>query len=353
MKDIINLELLTDIVKTPGAPGYESCIRNRVIEEIKDLVDEWYIDHIGNLICIKKGSKNPDGKKLMYAAHLDEISFMVTHIDDAGFLKFHTLGGFDPKTLTSMRVIVHGKEDLPGVMGCKPIHIMSPEERTKAPKISDFYIDLGLSKEEVEKVVSVGDTITRKQEIIQMGNLINGKSFDNRLSVYILIETLKQLEEIPYDLYAVFTVQEEVGLRGASVASHAINPDFGIAIDVTIANDTPGVPGHEKVTELGKGTAVKIFDASTICDYRMVDFLKKTATESTITWQSEILTAGGTDTAGIQRMGKNGAIAGALSIPLRYVHQVIETAHPEDIKATIDLLVKASEKVDTYNWEHK
>ena len=353
MKDIINLELLKDIVNTPGAPGYESRIRNRIIEEIKDIVDEWYIDHIGNLICLKKGSNNPEDKKLMLAAHLDEISFMVTHIDDSGFLKFHTLGGFDPKTLTSMRVIVHGREDLPGVMGCKPIHIMSPEERTKAPKIGDFYIDLGLSKEEVEKFVSVGDTITRSQEVEKLGNLINGKSFDNRLSVYILTEMLKQLTTIPYDVYAVFTVQEEVGLRGAGVATHGINPDFGIAIDVTIANDTPGVPAHEKVTELGKGTAVKIYDASTICDYRMVDFLKQTAIENEIEWQPEILTAGGTDTAGIQRMGKSGAIAGALSIPLRYVHQVIETAHPADIKATIDLLVKASENVNKYNWEHK
>jgi len=352
MSEIINTALLEEILKTPGAPGYESRIRNLVKNQIKELVDEYYTDHIGNLICIKKGSNNPDNKKLMYAAHLDEISFMVTHIDEAGFLKFHPLGGFDPKTLTSMRVLVHGKEDLPGVMGSKPIHIMSPEERNKPPKINDFYIDLGLSKKEVEELVSIGDTITRHQGMIEMGNLLNGKSFDNRVSVYILIEVLRQLTELPYDLYAVFTVQEEVGLRGAGVASHQINPDYGIAIDVTIANDTPGVPGHEKVTELGKGTAVKVYDASTICDYRMVKFLKETAKKYHVRWQSEILTAGGTDTAGIQRMGKNGAIAGAISIPLRYVHQTTETVHPEDIKSTIDLLTKAATEIDKFDWSH-
>ncbi len=349
----INIDLLSKVLRTPGAPGHESRIRNLVIEQIKKVVDEHYTDHIGNLICIKKGTQNPEGKKLMFAAHLDEISFMVTHIDDQGFIKFHTLGGFDPKTLTSMRVLVHGKKDLPGVMGSKPIHIMSPEERNKAPKIKDFYIDLGLPKEEVETLVSIGDTITRHQEMMEMGNLLSGKSFDNRVSVYILIEVLKQLNEVPYDVYAVFTVQEEVGLRGANVAGHQINPDFGIAIDVTIANDTPGVPGHEKVTELGKGTAVKIYDASTICDYRMVKFLKETADKNDIDWQPEILTAGGTDTAGLQRMGKNGAIAGAVSIPLRYVHQVTETAHPHDIKSSIDILRKAAENINDFNWQHE
>ncbi|WP_020531567.1 M42 family metallopeptidase [Flexithrix dorotheae] len=348
----INTDLLKEICNTPGAPGYESKIRGRIIQEIENHVDELKIDNIGNIIAIKKGSDNPDNKKFMLAAHMDEISFIVTHIDDNGFLKFHTLGGFDPKTLTSMRVTVHGSKDLVGVMGSKPIHIMTPDERNAAPKIKDFYIDLGLPKEEVEKYVEIGTPITRRQEFLEIGELVNGKSMDNRISVFILIEVLKRLQQNPYDVYAVFTVQEEVGIRGANVSSHTINPDFGLAIDVTIANDTPGIPDFEKVTELGKGTAIKVMDSATICDYRMVKFLKQTANKNGIKWQAEILTAGGTDTAGIQRMGKNGAIAGAISIPLRYVHQVIEMAHPADISASIELILAASEVINKFDWDH-
>jgi len=346
----INFELLKTICETPGAPGYETRIRALVIAEAEKLVDELKVDHLGNVLALKKGSANPEGKKVMLAAHMDEISFMVTHVDEQGFLRFHPLGGFDPKTLTSMRVWVHGQQDLPGVMGSKPVHIMSPEERKRMPEIKDYYIDLGLPVEEVKKLVPAGSTVTRRQELAPLGHLVSGKSLDNRLSVFILLEMLRNLDTVPYDTWAVFTVQEEVGLRGAQVAAHQINPDFGLAIDVTIANDTPGVPGQEKVTEIGKGAAIKMYDSSTICDYRMVNFLKQTAEKNNIKWQPEILTAGGTDTAGIQRMGKNGAIAGAVSIPLRYVHQVIETAHPEDVQACTNLLVAAMSAIDQYDW---
>jgi endoglucanase len=288
----------------------------------------------------------------MVAAHMDEIGFIVTHIDDNGFLRFHTLGGFDPKTLTAQRVIVHGKKDLIGVMGSKPIHVMSQEERNKLPKTTDFFIDLGMPKEEVEKYISIGDPVTRDRELIEMGDCVNCKSIDNRVAVFILIEALKNLKNPAYDVYATFTVQEEVGIRGANVAAHSINPDFGIALDTTIAFDVPGAQAHEKVTELGKGTAIKIMDAMTICDYRMVEFMKQTANQEKITWQPEILTAGGTDTAGVQRMGKQGAIAGAISIPTRHLHQVIEMAHQSNIQGSIDLLVACLEKIDTYDWSH-
>jgi endoglucanase len=236
-------------------------------------------------------------------------------------------------------------------MGAKPIHIMSAEERNKAPQLHDFYIDLGLPKEKVQEMVSVGNPVTRYQQFVTFGDMVNTKSLDNRVAVYIQIEALKSLKNPPYDVYAVFTVQEEVGLRGALVAAHHINPDFGIAIDVTVANDTPGSQPHEKITQLGKGTAIKIMDSGTICDPRMVSFLQLVANGAKIPWQPEILTAGGTDTAGIQRMSTFGAIAGAISIPLRYVHQVTEMAHQQDIAASIDLLTKACEQLDHYTWD--
>jgi endoglucanase len=344
----MNLSLLKLICETPGAPGYEHRVREVVLKELKGLADEVSIDKMGNVTAVRRGRER---KKVMAAAHMDEIGFIVTHIDEKGFLRFHTLGGFDPKTLTAQRVIVHGKEDLIGVMGSKPVHLMSPEERNKAPQIQDFFIDLGLPAKKVEKLVAVGNPVTRQRELIEMGNCVNCKSIDNRVSVFILLEALRKMKgNLPYDFYAAFTVQEEVGLRGAAVAAHHIEPDFGINIDTTIAFDTPGARPHEKVTELGKGAGIKIMDSSTICDTRMVDFLRKTADKHKIKWQSEILPAGGTDTAGLQRNGKTGAIAGGISIPTRHIHQVIEMADKSDIQASIDLLSFSVKEINTYNW---
>ncbi len=348
----LNIRLLSQICETPGAPGYEKRIRNFIMEEVKELVDEVEVDNMGNVYAIKRAAENPENKKVMVAAHMDEIGFMVTHVDDNGFLRFTTLGGFDPKTLTAQRVIVHGVEDVIGVMGSKPIHVMTPDERNKVAKLTDYFIDLGMPKEEVEKLVKVGDTVTRERGLIEMGNCVNCKSIDNRVSVYVLIEALRSLKQVPYDVYGVFTVQEEVGIRGANVASHKINPDFGIALDTTIAFDLPGAQAHEKVTSLGKGVAIKVLDAMTICDYRMVEFMRQMADNEKITWQSEILTAGGTDTAGLQRMGKNGAIAGAISLPTRHLHQVIEMAHKQDIADAVLLLNACLENLDKFNWSH-
>lgn len=349
---VFDFGLLKSISETPGAPGYEKRIRDFVINEIKGFVDDVSIDNIGNITALKKGTDS--SKKIMSAAHLDEIGFMVNYIDEDGFVYFNTLGGFDPKTLTAQRVIIHGKKDVIGVMSSKPLHVMSAEERNKVAKISDYFIDLGMPYDEVIKHVEVGNSITRERELIEMGKCVNGKSLDNRVAVYILIETLKSLkdQEIPYDFYAVFTVQEEVGIRGANVATHTINPDFGIAIDTTIAYDLPGARPQEKVTHLGKGTAIKVMDASAICDYRMVAFMKQVAKENDIQYQLEILTAGGTDTAGIQRMGKNGAIAGAISIPTRHLHQVVEMAHKEDIMLSVKLLSLCVKNINKYDWSH-
>ncbi|WP_143961857.1 M42 family metallopeptidase [Litoribacter populi] len=348
----MDIDLLKNVCEVPGAPGFEAPIRNYILKVLDNLVDEVKVDNMGSIIAIKRGKNNTDGKKVMVAAHMDEIGFIVTHIDDQGFVRFHPLGGFDPKTLTAQRVIIHGKNDVIGVMGSKPIHVMSQEERGKLPKLTDYFIDLGMSKEEAEKVIKVGDPITRERHLIEMGDCVNCKSIDNRVAVFILLETLRTVGDMPYDLYATFTVQEEVGIRGANVAAHQIDPDFGIALDTTIAYDVPGAQAHEKITELGKGTAIKIMDAMTICDYRMVDFMKKTADEKQIAWQPEILTAGGTDTAGLQRMGKQGAIAGAISIPTRHLHQVIEMANKKDIQASIDLLNDCLENLDKYEWTH-
>jgi putative aminopeptidase FrvX len=345
----MNIDLLRTICALPGAPGFEHRIRAWLREALTGYVDTLEEDPMGNLHAFRKG-RTP--KRVMVTAHMDEISFIVTHIDDEGFLRFIPLGGFDPKTLTAQRVIIHGREDIIGVMGSKPIHIMQPEERTKAVRTEDFFIDTGLPKEKVKELVRVGDPVTRERHLIEMGDCFNSKSLDNRISVFILLEVLRGLkgQALPYDLHAVFTVQEEIGLRGAISAAHRIDPDFGIVLDTTIAYDVPGSQAHEQVTRLGKGVAIKIMDGMTVCDTRMVDYLCSQAGQYQITWQPEILPAGGTDTAAVQRYGKNGAIAGALSIPTRHIHQVIEMVHRADVQGAIDLLSHALLHIDEGNW---
>lgn len=347
----INVSLLKQICETPGVPGHEQLVRELVSLQLKGLADEVRTDNMGNLIALKKGKSSE--KPVMAAAHMDEIGFIIHHIDDNGFLRFHPLGGFDPKTLTSQRVIVHGKKDVIGVMGSKPIHLMSPEERGKNVQLSDYFIDLGMKKDEVVKLVEVGNVVTRERELIEMGECVNCKSIDNRVAVFILIETLRALQgkEIPYDFYAVFTVQEEVGIRGAQVAAHHINPHFSFCVDTTIAFDTPGAKPEESVTKLGEGVAIKIMDSSAICDYRMVRYMKEQAAKNAIKWQPELLPAGGTDTAGMQRMATHGTIAGAVSIPTRHIHSVIEMAHKQDIQGNIDLLSVCLQNLDQYSWD--
>ena len=224
----IDVKLLSRICEAPGPPGFEKRIRDLVLKELGGLADEVRTDAMGNVMALKKGKSSK--KKSMAAAHMDEIGFIVSHIDDRGFLRFNPLGGFDPKTLTSQRVIVHGREDVVGVMGSKPIHIMTPEERNKAPKLTDYFIDLGMTKKQVDELVAVGDPVTRERELIEMGECVNVKSLDNRVSVFVLLETLRSLKKSrrkpAYDFHAVFTVQEEVGIRGASVSTLEVQPDF-------------------------------------------------------------------------------------------------------------------------------
>lgn len=345
-----NFSLLKAICEAPGVSGFEHRIRNLILRQLKDLADEVEVDNMGNVIAIKRGKTR---KRVMVAAHMDEIGFIVNHVDDKGFIRFLTLGGFDPKTLTAQRVIVHGRKDILGVMGTKPIHIMKAEERRKVVPTTDYFIDLGLPKEEVDKYVRIGDSVSRQRALVEMGNCVTGKSLDNRISVFILLETLRALKdrEIPYDLYAAFTVQEEVGLRGAKGCVTHIDPDFGFGLDVTIAYDVPGSSPHENVTRLGEGTAIKVIDGSVISDYRMVNYLKETATAADIKYQMELLPAGGTDTAAVQHGGIQGAVTGALSIPLRNMHQSTEMVHHDDVRQTISLLTEGIAGLDTYDWD--
>jgi len=340
----MNFDLVKTISELPGAPGFEHQIRDFIIHEVKDYVDEYEVDGIGNLIVHKKAGN----RRVMTAAHLDEISLMTKFIDDNGFIRFHHLGGFDPKTLSTQRVIVHGKKDLLGVIGTKGIHAQSAEERKKAPDLKDFFIDVGLPAGKVKDLVPIGSPITREKDLRELGDLVTGKSLDNRISVYILVEAIKQLKDIQCDFYGVFTVQEEVGIRGARVAANHIQPEIGIALDTTLSNDTPGIEAQDQCTQLGNGTAIKIYDSSVISTPSLVNFLISVCEEHNIDYQREVLTAGGTDSSGIQYLTGVGAYTSCISTPTRYIHSTVETVSKSDVNAAIDLTIQALNTIHKY-----
>lgn len=334
----LDFDLLKDLSEVAGIPGWEDRVRELVQERLEGLVDEVRTDALGNLIAHKKGR----GRKVMVAAHMDEIGFYVKHVDDKGFLRVQNVGGFDSRNLFARPVTVHSAGgDLPGLMnpGTKPIHISTPEERNKIPTVAEFFVDLGLSGEEVKKRVRVGDPVTLRQEAGHLGDLFTGKAMDDRASVFVLLETLKRLKgkKIGCDLYAVFTTQEEVGLRGALTSAYGIEPDIGVALDVTLAIDTPGAKLHEAITQVGKGVGIKVMDSSAISDRGLVREFVALAEKKKITYQMEVLPLGGTDAGAMQRV-RTGVPSITLSVPTRYVHTITEAVHKDDVEATVALL---------------
>ncbi len=340
----MDLKLLKKIVETPGAPGHETPIRTFIEKQVQPYVDELFTDPIGNLIVRKKGN----GPKVMMAAHMDEISLITTNVDDNGFIRFSTLGGFDPETLVNQRVWVHGTKTIAGVIGGKPIHTQTDEQKKTKTKLKNLFIDTGLPGDDVKKIVRDGSTVTRMGELMELGDCLTGKSLDNRISVYILIEALKQVKKSNADLYAVFTVQEEVGIRGARVAAQRIQPEIGIALDTTIANDLPGSGDHEACTKLGKGTAIKVMDKSVICTPSLVEFLENLASENKIEHQREVLTAGGTDTSGMQYLVGIGSHVSCISTPTRYIHSTVETVSKSDVEQGIKLTAACIKTIGDY-----
>ena len=343
---MIDFDLLSRIIQAPGAPGHEHPVREVLTPLLEDLCDEVYTDRIGNLIARRKGS----GPKVMFAAHMDEISLITTHIDSSGFIRFSTLGGFDPATLISQRVVVHGKQDLPGVIGSKPIHAQSESEQKAKLKIKDLFIDVGLPEKQVKEQVALGSVITRDREVMKMGDFVTAKSLDNRISVYMLLEALKKLEGESADIYAVFTTQEEVGLRGARVAAQAIQPEIGINLDVTLANDLPGVSEQDYCTKAGEGIAIKIMDKSIICTPSLTQFLIGLAEEKNIPFQREVLTAGGTDTSAMQYLMGIGSHVTSISCPARYIHSTAETCAINDVEAGIRLTADVMKSLKNYTF---
>lgn len=348
----MNAPLLKRLSEAHGIPGKEDQIRAIVAEELKE-VAEFSSDAMGNLICLKKATKRgKDTKKVMIAAHMDEIGFVVRFIDDKGFIRLHALGGFDTRQMASQRVNVHTTGGmLKGtlMLGTKPKHLLTEGEAGKPAKVDDFFVDLGLTAEEVKKQVRLGDMVTMDRDFRPMGHLFTGKAMDNRIAVYTMIEAMRAVKHHEVDIYGVATTQEEIGLRGATAAGSGIAPDVVIAIDVTLANDIPGISDLDCITKLGEGTAIKILDSSLICSPKVVAHFRDLAEKHKIKHQFEVLPFGGTDAGGVQRL-HGGVPAFTLSIPTRYIHTVNETIHPDDLDASVELLTKYLEDAHSRNY---
>ncbi len=330
------MDLLRKLSEAPGIPGREEAVRALCLEALDGHAEQVEVDRLGNVVARAPGR----GPKVAVAAHMDEIGFLVSHVDtEKGFLRIDPVGGFDPRTLIAARVDVHTREGaLPGLIGSKPIHILSEEERKKPLKISDLFVDLGLPGEKVKEAVRVGDPVTLRQSFLEVGDLLSGKALDDRVGVYVGLEAMRRLGKHEADVYFVGTVQEEVGLRGARTSAFAIAPDIAVALDVTVACDVPGAQAHEQVSALGKGVAIKVKDSASISHPGLVRFLVDLAEKRNIPYQMEILPRGGTDAGGMQ-LAREGAAVVTLSVPTRYVHSVVEAADRKDIEAAIDLLV--------------
>lgn len=335
------MELLKALSEMHGAPGREEHVRAYIAGKVEGKCDEMRTDAMGNLICIKRSGK-ADAQRVMLACHMDEIAFYVRSIDDKGFIRIHQLGGFDTRNLFARRVRIEtrkGEEIFGNLNAAGPtVHIASPEDRKKVPEIKEFFIDTGLPVEDLKKRVRPGDPVTIVQEFNEIGELWTGKAMDNRAACWLGIRVLEKLKKPKEDVYVVFTVQEEIGVRGAITSSYEVDPHIGIALDVTLAVDTPGISEDEQITKLGKGAAIKIMDSGSVSDKGLVDEFIEIAEKKEIPHQFEILPMGGTDAAALQR-ARNGARAITISVPTRNVHTVTETLHPRDLHAALDLLL--------------
>lgn len=322
-------KLLEELCLIDGVSGDESAVREAVIEKIRE-VCEYRVDNLGSLICFKKGRKTPE-KKLMICAHMDEVGAIITYVNSDGTLSFGEVGGVDPSVVIGRQVRV-GRERINGVVGSTAVHNLTKEQREKSPEMSSLYIDIGAgSKEEAEKYVSLGDCIYFSSEFTSLGERrVKCKAIDDRAGCAIMIRLMQ--EELEYDTYFVFNVQEEIGTRGAIASAFSVAPDYAIVLEATTAGDIAGSSGAKRVCELGNGPVVSFMDRLTVYDRELYRLAFDTAGELGIPCQTKTAVAGGNDAGAIHISGK-GVRTIAVSVPCRYLHSpscVIEMKDLED-----------------------
>ncbi len=323
--------LLNTLTQTFGPSGYEKEIRNFIQKEIEPFVDEIHIDALGNLIA-RKGTQKQDGKRIMISAHMDELGVMASHIDKDGFVYIAFIGGINPLTCFGTRVKF--------MDGTEGVVYAETKKMNKIPDVTQLFVDVGASSKE-DCPIKVGDVGVFVRPFLDLGNRVVSKALDDRIGCLITIETLKSIKDSPNELYFVFTVQEEVGVRGAVTSAYAIDPDMGIAVDVTISSDVPG--GEQLNPVLGKGPCVKIKDSMLISHPKVIKTMTDAAERKGIPYQMEVLRYAGTDAGAIQ-FARSGVPSGCLSVACRYVHSPSEMVDWKDVENSIQLLTEILEK---------
>lgn len=357
--------LLEELSNASGVAGNEGEVREKLIAAVKDHVDEYRVDTIGNLITLKKGTgpeprlkaspsracpepvEGASARRVMMAAHMDEVGLMVVAIEQSGHLCFRPVGGIDARVLLS-KIVYVGKDKIPGVIGVKPIHLLKPKEREQVLEIDQLTIDIGAkSQEEAQGLVKLGDYAAFATTFATLGGTVKGKALDDRAGCAVLAEVI-QGGPYPCDLYAVFTVQEEVGLRGAMVAAYAVSPDLGFALEGTVCDDSPKKKDLSPTTRLGGGPAITIMDRSVIADKRLVKLLMNTAKELGIPYQIKQPGVGGTD-AGRIHVSKEGVPSVAVAVPCRYIHSPVSLLDLTDFQNTVKLMKGVLGRVASWN----
>jgi len=334
----MNAKLLEQVCHATGIPGFEGPIQDVVTAALEPRCDEVRRDRLGNVIGLKKATAPGAGQpplRVALAAHADEIGMMVKHIDGDGFIRFQPLGGLNAQAIVSQLVTIHGREPVKGVV--------VPTRDNNLPALQDLLIDVGLRRDKVCELIEVGNPITFAQELVQLNEQVYmGRNFDDRLGTYCLLETMNQLGSHAVDVYAVSTVQEEVGVRGMPAAAFGIQAEVGLAIDGSVTWGAH-IPKHEYLCALGGGTGIYLVDNLTIGDQRLLRLLFALCDKHSIAYQKNI--GGGTDASALQRTGL-GALATTIGAPTRYMHSTVQLAHVDDIDATVKLLVTFLEHAD-------
>ena len=343
------VEALENLSNANGVTGREGEVRELMKDYLKPYVDETREDKLGNLIAFKKGNK--DAPTVMLAAHMDEVGLMIKNIKKKGFLQFAKVGGIDDRVLLAQKVIVHtDKGPLTGVIGSKPPHIQTEEEQKKVIDADRLFIDVGAKdKNEAEKMgVQVGDVVSFDTKFVRIGeNVVLGKALDDRVGCAMMVETLRRLQKVDCNVYAVGTIQEEVGLRGATIAAFQVAPDVCIVLESTVAGDMPGVEEGKAPAKMGEGPVVTVADAGLIVHPKVLRLLIDSAKENKIPYQLETGIRGSTDAARIS-LSREGVPSGVISVATRYIHSPAAILNLDDVEKTVKLAVAAIEKVPEY-----
>lgn len=337
--------LLKELSEAVGVSGCEGAVRQVILDGVGPNIDEHRVDALGNLITLKKG-KGGQKRKVMVAAHMDEIGLMIVRIEKEGSLRFRPVGGIDDRVLLAKKVLI-GDKKVPGVIGSKPVHLLDPRQRQQVVKVEDMSIDIGaLSQEEAGKLVKVGDYASFDVPYRDLGGelrAVTGKAFDDRAGCAVLIELLKG--SYPFDLYAVFTTQEEVGLRGARVAAYSVAPDAAFVLEGTICDDMPKQKDVSPTTVVGHGPAITLMDRSVISDQRLVDLLVRTAEANKIPYQFKQPGIGATD-AGAIHLSREGVPSVVVAVPSRYIHSPVCLLSLNDLENTVQLMQRSLAGLD-------